>query len=155
MPYQRASTTQQTSIHRSTPDTSTPLKLRILIAEDCTDNQRIFQFFLEHAGATIELVEDGAQALGAVAAAGSSGKPFDIILMDMDMPMMDGYEATRMLRATGCRTPIIALTAHALSGDRSKCLAAGCNDYIPKPVDRAHLIDKCRAMGSRRYADAA
>jgi len=109
---------------------------RILVAEDGPDNQRLIRTILSMAGAQVELAADGREAVSK-ASAGS----FDMVLMDMQMPEMDGYEATRLLRSQGYGVPILALTAHAITGDREKCLAAGCTDHLTKPIDRGRLID--------------
>jgi PAS domain S-box-containing protein len=116
------------------------LDCRVLLAEDGLDNQRLIAFLLRRAGADVALVDDGQKALDQALQQAAAGTPFDLILMDMQMPLMDGYEATHKLRETGYRGPIIALTAHAMMEDRKKCLDAGCDDYLAKPIDRRTLL---------------
>jgi len=111
---------------------------RLLLAEDGRDNQRLIAFLLTRAGAHVEIADNGQRAIDMLK---SIGDEIDIILMDMQMPELDGYSATRQLRSQGDLRPIIALTANAMSNDRELCLAAGCNDYIAKPVNRAGLIE--------------
>ena len=111
----------------------------ILYAEDSIPSQKILKGMLDRAGVQCTVVEDGKAA---VHAALHASPPFDGILMDCDMPICDGWEATREIRkAMGPQTPIIALTANAMKGDREGCLAAGMDDYITKPVKLALLLD--------------
>ncbi len=113
---------------------------RVLLAEDGEDNRRLLSLFLRKAGITVEWAENGRIAVDKALEAVAAGEPFDAILMDMQMPEMDGYEATQTLRAAGYSGPIIALTANAMKGDRETCLEAGCDFYLSKPVDRGELV---------------
>ncbi len=130
------------------------LHARILLAEDGPDNQRLISFHLKRAGAHVEIAENGRVAIDKFHAALGAGTPFDLIFMDMQMPELDGYEASARLRALGVRTPIIALTAHAMPEDRAKCLAAGCDDYTTKPIDRAVLLTIAAKWAAPRSAAA-
>jgi CheY-like chemotaxis protein len=116
-----------------------PRSCRVLLAEDGHDNQVLIKTFLTMAGAIVTVVGDGECAVDEATAARDTGTPFDVILMDMQMPVLDGYGATSKLRQRGYAGPIVAITAHAMAGDRERCEKAGCDDYLSKPVDRAQL----------------
>jgi signal transduction histidine kinase/CheY-like chemotaxis protein/HPt (histidine-containing phosphotransfer) domain-containing protein len=134
---------------QSTSTAAVRLRGRVLLAEDGLDNQKLISMILGKAGAKVDLAPNGRVAVEKALAALSAQTPYDAILMDMQMPEMDGYEATDQLRQAGYDKPIIALTAHAMMGDRQKCLAAGCDDYATKPVDRGTLLTTlARLMGS-------
>jgi signal transduction histidine kinase/CheY-like chemotaxis protein len=132
-----------------------PLHALILLADDGIDNRRLLTRFLERAGATVEQVANGREAVDRALAARAAGRAHDLILLDMQMPEIDGYTASRMLRTSSIQTPILALTAHAMSGEREKCLAAGCSDYLSKPIPRRTLIDTCRRWLDTSHRAAA
>ena len=117
--------------------------MRILYVEDNDDNIYVLRNRLTRAGFTILVARDGAAGLAMAAAE----RP-DLILMDLSLPVMDGWEATRQLKgAAETRTiPVIALTSHAMVGEREKALAAGCDDFDTKPVELPRLLEKIRAL---------
>ena len=111
----------------------------VLVAEDVKSNQMLIRRLLGKMGFEVTTAEDGNQAVQE-----ALNRSFDLIFMDMHMPNMNGYEATKMLRDEGVETPIIALTAGAMSGDEDKCIRAGCDDYLSKPINRRKLQEKIR-----------
>lgn len=120
-----------------TSDTTEQVKFsgRVLVAEDSQSNQMLIKLLLEKLDLQVTMAQDGKEAVDK-----ALSQPFDLIFMDIQMPNMDGYEATRALRRNQLKTPIIALTAYAMKGDDEKCFSAGCSDYIAKPIDRETLL---------------
>ncbi len=143
------------SIRKCSEDRSDPNALagrRVLLAEDGPDNQRLLSHFLQAAGASVTLAGNGAEALEALR---NVTLPFDCIVMDIQMPIMDGMEATRRIRAAGHRTPILALTANTLVENMHHCLEAGCDGYANKPLARDKFIGHIRGMIDRSLSAAA
>jgi CheY-like chemotaxis protein len=121
------------------------------VAEDNAINQRLILRVLEKIGHSVRIVENGGQALAA-----AESNAYDLVVMDCQMPEMDGFEATRRIRAHTSpdvrKLPILALTAHALAGDRQRCLDAGMSDYLTKPVDAASLAAMIEALAGRGHS---
>ncbi|HEX7080799.1 MAG TPA: CheR family methyltransferase [Gammaproteobacteria bacterium] len=117
------------------------LACSVLVVDDRRDMRYLAQHMLEEAGARVALAADGREAIRCVDEAAARGAPFDAILLDMQMPVVDGYAAAKELRARGYDKPIIALTANAMKQDERKCLGCGCDDYLSKPLARATLVN--------------
>jgi PAS domain S-box-containing protein len=134
----------------ATKPTGTSTGIRILVVDDIAANQIIVRCFLERAGHQVTLVDNGAEAVKAVQA-----RDYDLVLMDMEMPVMDGVSATRAIRALGERArgiPIVALTANVLPEAVARCRAAGMNDHLAKPIDRASLLALVRKWSGEGLA---
>ncbi len=129
----------------SAADQTVSLRGRVLVAEDSLDARRLIARHLRAAGAEVEIAEDGVRACELALGAAGAGAAYDLIIMDMQMPRLDGYAAAARLRAAGYRGAIVALTAHALEGEREKCLRAGCDAFATKPMLRRGLIEIARA----------
>ena len=122
------------------PSRGSRIACRVLVVDDRPEMRSLFRYFIEGAGGRVSTAEDGRTAVEAVRSAENEGQPIDLVLMDIQMPGLDGYEATRILRAVGFANAIVALTASAMKTDRERCLVAGCNDYLTKPVQPDELI---------------
>lgn len=127
--------------------------LRVLLADDGQDNRVLLARILQAAEITAHVVENGQAAVEAAQAAVNAGTPFDAILMDMQMPVLDGYQATQKLRADGYVGPIFALTAYAMPEDRKRCLEIGCDEYLSKPISRAALYELLAALPVKTLRD--
>ena len=124
-------------------------KVRVLVAEDSPDIQYLIKYFLQYADATVGLAVNGKEAIEML-----EGTPYDVVFMDVQMPTLDGYRATEILRQQGYRGPIIALTANAMKGQRELCLQSGFDDYLTKPVNFEKLIDTASKYAKRGVSHA-
>jgi signal transduction histidine kinase/DNA-binding response OmpR family regulator len=124
--------------------------LRVLAVDDLREIRHIVQYYLEEAGAEVRTAKDGAGAIEAIEHAAQDGRPFDVVVLDMQMPVMDGWTAARKLREIGNRIPVIALTASAMAGDRERALEAGCTDHVVKPIRPKELLETVRKHANGR-----
>ncbi len=138
--------------HPAAPPAPPRIDARILVTDDNEANQRLIGLRLIQAGAEVVTALNGQEALDRVGEAAEAGRPFDAVIMDMQMPVLDGYEAVRRLRAGGFTAPIIAVTAFAMSEDREECLRLGCDDFISKPIEWDRFFLRLTELLSRRSA---
>ena len=120
--------------------------IRVLLVEDSADNQQLIWRYLTKYGATVEIADNGDEGVKK-----AMSSEHDVVLMDLQMPVMDGYTATGQLRSRGYQTPIIALTAHAMADVRKKCQDVGCTDHLPKPINSRDLVEAVKVYGSSRH----
>ena len=120
-------------------DLASQLNGCILVVDDRRDIRFLAQHFIQKAGGTVVTADNGQIALDMLQQ-DAAAQQIDLVLMDMQMPVMDGYEAVQLLRSAGFDRPIIALTANAMREDRERCIAVGCNDYASKPLDGVKLV---------------
>jgi CheY-like chemotaxis protein len=125
---------------------------RVLICEDQPEIRRLMGCFIEEAGGRATLLDSGEAAVDVVQQAGND---FDVVLLDIQMPRLDGYEVARRIRQMGFRKPIIAVTAAAMPSDREKCLEAGCDDYLPKPIEFEKLLSMIARYTAKPVTDKA
>jgi CheY-like chemotaxis protein len=140
---------------RQLPDSPLPVDrpLDVLVVEDNVINVKLITALLRKEGCQITVSTNGQEAVEVLCA---QGRAFDVVLMDCHMPLMNGWDATRTIREyeqrTGSHMPIIAITANALEGDRERCLSAGMDEYLTKPIDRSRLHDMLQWAAARRIA---
>lgn len=126
---------------------------RILVVDDAPENQRLIEFKIKRLGYDVDIADEGQSGYQSAMQAMRSRNPYRCILLDMQMPVMDGYETARKLRAEKYDYPIVALTANAMRGEREKCIAAGCDDYVSKPIDFDELEQVIDRLEKQRFAD--
>jgi signal transduction histidine kinase/ActR/RegA family two-component response regulator len=147
---------QEAVVQEKGPPIKFNLTGSVLLAEDGVANQKLISCYLREAGISVDVAPNGKIACEKAIAALAENRPYDLILMDMQMPVLDGYSATMRLRDKGYRFPIVALTANALVSDRQKCLSAGCNEFLTKPIDpQKFLTTVSRYVHAAPTANAA
>lgn len=134
-----------------TPERLPRLTAHVVAADDRRDIRFLVARFIETAGGTVESAENGQQCVDLVLSRSEDDPAVDLVLMDMQMPLLDGVEATKRLRAHGYKGPIIALTANAMQKDQQRCLEAGCDDFVSKPIDKKTLLEKIANWTSDRH----
>lgn len=115
--------------------------LSVLFVDDRRDARFVVDHILRDAGAAVTLLANGQEAVDLVTKEASESSRFDVVVMDVNMPVLDGLTATREIRSSGLKLPILALTAGAMEEDRRECLDAGCDEYLSKPIDGARLVE--------------
>jgi PAS domain S-box-containing protein len=143
---------QASAAREAVPQSMVKIRGRVLLAEDGADNQRLIGHHLRKAGAEVDVACDGLAALEMYEAARAEGRPYELLLTDMQMPRLDGYALAQELRSRGSSLAIVALTAHAMPEDRLRCVRAGCDDYATKPIDRVALLATCARWIGREHA---
>ncbi len=136
----------------ATSAASAPVNGRVLVVDDAPDNRRLLSAMLRRVVAEVATAENGQLGIDSIEAADAEGRPFDLVLMDVQMPVLDGCAAVRQLRGGGCKLPLVALTAHANGRDRTSCLEAGFDDYATKPITRNQLAELVRRYVSQPVA---
>jgi CheY-like chemotaxis protein/nitrogen-specific signal transduction histidine kinase len=131
---------------------SEKMTARVLICEDQPEIRRLMGYFIEEAGGRVTLIDSGEAAVDVIRQAADD---FDVVLLDIQMPRLDGYEVARRIRQSGFRKPVIAVTAAAMPIDRQKCLAAGCDDYLPKPIEIEELLSMIARYTAKPAAEEA
>lgn len=131
----------ESSAHQGLAQQPPPSQGTVLLVDDTPEIRRLFTYLLNKMGLEVKAASNGKDALEQVTAAEAQNQSFDLVMMDMQMPVMSGYEAVRILREQDNPVPVIAITAHALVSDREKCLEAGCTDYLSKPVKFDQLFE--------------
>ena len=133
----------------ATSSLSSRIPCRVLVVEDAPSIQVLLRKMLENIVGEVEVVENGRICIDRVQERRAAGLTYDLILMDIQMPIMNGYEAIAALQAQQCSIPVVALTAGADFAERERCLEAGFTDYLVKPIDRGELITKLRRYVSK------